>query len=671
LPRRVVVHAWAVASTKLFRVDTFFGILILARGYDANGATPISQHWGTDMTTRSLHRSALCLLAATVLVACASGRAPAEEKARTEAVALSPATVYLGGDILTMKGNEPHYVEALVVRDGKIAFVGSKPEALKTAGAGAARIDLGGRTLLPGFIDAHGHIADYVGTWGQVDLSPPPVGDTKSIADIQRKLRDALAANPPKDGDFLWANNYDDSLLAEGRHPLRADLDAVSTTVPIAVRHASGHLLAANSKALEVLGLGKDAKDPDGGHMRRDPTTGDMTGVMEEQALMPFLARMPQPEPAEWSRRFLEVQKMWASYGLTTAQDGLSQPSVVIGIRRADADGKGLIDVVMYPMYLLFDKALKGEQTLEGIEYFAPGSTLSNMGRETPPQGLPANATLADPATAKLPVGVYVGHSKIQGIKIPLDGSPQGKTAFLSKPYKVPPPGQDTHYRAYPMMPQADIDAWADAAYKYKIQILVHCNGDAAADMFIEAIRKAQAKYGKPDIRPVMIHAQTVRPDQVDAMKELGIIPSFFTAHTFFWGDWHVNETLGAERAAHISPMAYAWQQGMVFTNHNDSPVVPPDMMRLVWTAVNRVSRSGQVVGPDERVSPYVALKAITDFAAYQYFEEGAKGTLEAGKRADLVILERNPLKVDPMTIKDIKVVETVKDGNSIFKSTT
>jgi predicted amidohydrolase YtcJ len=621
------------------------------------------------MTTRTLHRSALYLLTAAVLTACVSGPEPTTQKTSANPVELSPATVYLDGDILTMKGSEPQYAEALVVRDGKIVYVGSKPEALKAAGDSATTVDLGGKTLLPGFIDAHGHIADYVGLWGQVDLSPPPVGDTKSIADIQRKLRGALATNPPQSGEFLFANGYDDSLLAEGRHPLRADLDAVSTTVPISIRHASGHLLSANSKALEVLGLGKDTKDPDGGHMRRDPKTGELTGVMEEQALMPFVIRMPQPEPAEWSRRFLEVQKMWASYGLTTAQDGLSQPSVVIGIRRADADGKGLIDVVMYPMSLLFDKVLKGEQKLDGVEYFAPGSTLSNMGRETPPAGLPASATLADPGTAKVPVGVYVGHSKIQGIKIPLDGSPQGKTAYLSQPYKVPPTGQDAHYRAYPMMPQADIDAWADAAYKHKIQILVHCNGDAAADMFIEAIRKAQAKYGKPDIRPVMIHAQTVRQDQVDAMKELGIIPSFFSAHTFFWGDWHVNETLGAERAAHISPMAYAWKQGMVFTNHNDSPVVPPDMMRLVWTAVNRVSRSGQVIGADERVSPYVALKTITDYAAYGYFEEGSKGTLEAGKRADLVILDRNPLKVDPMTIKDIKVLETLKDGRTVHRA--
>jgi len=618
----------------------------------------------------------LALLACTMLVACgnrktADSTVPPESPGTSKSDATPAAVLYTGGDILTMVGREPQYAEALVVKDGRIAFVGARVEAIAAAGSGAASVDLGGRTLLPGFIDGHGHIVDYVGTWGQPDLSPPPVGDTKSIADIQRKLLEHVAASPPPAGQFVWGHNYDDSLLAEGRHPTRADLDAVSVDLPIVIRHASGHLLSANSKALDILGIGRHSKDPDGGHMRRDPQTGELTGVMEEQAMMPFMAKMAQPDAAEWTRRFAEVQKLWAGYGITTAQDGLSQPASIAGVRRADADGQVFIDVVSYPMYVLFDQVLRGQQRLEGVEYFAPGSTLSNMGRETPSQGLPASASLPDPVTSKVPVGVYVGHSKIQGIKIALDGSPQGKTAFLSKPYKVPPPGQDAHYRAYPMMPQADIDLWADAAYRNKIQIIVHCNGDAAADMFIEAVRKAQARHGKPDIRPVMIHAQTVRRNQVDAMKELGIIPSFFTAHTYFWGDWHLNETLGADRAAGISPLAYAWQRGLVFSNHNDSPVVPPDMMRLVWTAVNRVSRSGQVVGADERVAPYVALKAITELAAWQYFEEDSKGTLEAGKRADLVILDRNPLKVDPMSIQDIEVVETIKDGRTVFAAGT
>ena len=152
-------------------------------------------------------------------------------------------------------------------------------------------------------------------------------------------------------------------------------------------------------------------------------------------------------------------------------------------------------------------------------------------------------------------------------------------------------------------------------------------------------------------------------------MQKLGVVPSFFTAHTFFWGDWHV-QSFGKERAYGISPMNYASSlPGFKFTNHNDSPIVPPNMMFLAWTAVNRQSRSGQTLGPDERVSPYIAFKAMTDYAAYQYFEEKTKGTLEAGKLADLVILDANPLKVEPMAIKDIKVLETLKAGKTIYKA--
>jgi hypothetical protein len=185
--------------------------------------------------------------------------------------------------------------------------------------------------------------------------------------------------------------------------------------------------------------------------------------------------------------------------------------------------------------------------------------------------------------------------------------------------------------------------------------------------MMIESVRKARAAHGDLDLRPVMIHSQTARPDQLAEMKDLGIIPSFFTAHTFYWGDWHRDSVLGPERAARISAMNTAQDLGLAPTNHTDSPVVPPDMMFLVWTAVNRVTRSGQVLGPEERVDPYVALKAITDHAARQFFEEGQKGTIESGKLADLVILDRNPLTSDPMSIKDIRVEQTLKAGETVF----
>jgi len=217
------------------------------------------------------------------------------------------------------------------------------------------------------------------------------------------------------------------------------------------------------------------------------------------------------------------------------------------------------------------------------------------------------------------------------------------------------------------VMNQQEVSDWVAFGYRNNIQIITHTNGDAALDQFLVAVQQARASYGAKDLRPVAIHAQLARHDQVDRMKELGIVPSFFTAHTFFWGDWH-RQSFGEQRAAGISPTGYAYGKGVIFTNHNDSPVVPPDMMRLTQTAVVRTTRSGFVLGPSERIPAYVALKAMTDWAAYQYFEEKSKGTLEPGKLADLVILERDPLKVDPTTLSTIKVVETIKEGRPIFR---
>jgi predicted amidohydrolase YtcJ len=164
-----------------------------------------------------------------------------------------------------------------------------------------------------------------------------------------------------------------------------------------------------------------------------------------------------------------------------------------------------------------------------------------------------------------------------------------------------------------------------------------------------------------------VIHSQFIRPDQLDKYAEVGLIPSFFTNHAFFWGDVHVRN-LGEPRAFFLSPMKTARARGLRPTNHTDAAVTPPDPLFTIWTAVNRTSRSGRVIGPDERVTPLEALKATTINAAYQYFEEATKGTIEPGKLADLVILSDNPLTVDPARIAEIRVLETIKEGKTVYK---
>jgi hypothetical protein len=578
--------------------------------------------------------------------------------------------VYSGGDILTMVGDQPQYVEALAVKDGHIVLAGSLADASKLTGKATAQVNLNGRTLLPGFIDAHGHIADYTMWWGKPDLSPPPVGDTRSIDDIKAKVAKYLVDSKATPDKLVLVNGYDDSLLAEQRHPTRADLDQVSSTIPILIIHASGHLVVANTPALALVKITKDTKDPPGGHIQRDRKTGEPNGVLEEQAGYPFFAVFPQPTAAEQIEKLGEIQNWYAGFGLTTVQDGVSNPANIAMMQTADSQHQLIFDIVSYAMWKTLGTPAEADARADTADIHVPGAELSNAGRQFENAKLVRTpVTLDEPVKQRLKIGAYGEHFKIGGIKIVADGSPQGKTAYVTHPYDLPPPGQKKDYRAYPTLQQEELDEWVEVAYKNNVQVITHTNGDAAVDQLLEAVGKARAKYPEKDLRPVAIHSQLARHDQLDAMNKLGVIPSFFTAHTFFWGDWHV-QSFGKQRAYGISPMNYASSlPGFKFTNHNDSPIVPPDMMYLAWTAVNRQSRSGQVIGPDERVSPYIAFKAMTDYAAYQYFEEKTKGTLEAGKLADLVILEANPLKVEPMTIKDIKVLETLKAGKSIYKA--
>ncbi len=580
---------------------------------------------------------------------------------------VSADTIYFGGNILTMSGDEPHYVEALAVEQGRILTVGTKSEVQRYGGPETRFIDLGGKTLLPGFIDAHGHIVDYTLRGNSPDLSPPPVSDVSSIEQLVAKMQRYLVTNPPPPGKVALALGYDDSLLAERRHPTREDLDRISRDIPVLVTHVSGHILAVNTKAIELAGITRDTPDPAGGLIRKDPQSGEPNGVFEEQAGQIFVPFLAVPSIAERGRLLDEFMHWYASFGITTAEDAISSPlNIAILLEKRKQAARPLIDIISYPMWAIFNDVLAGKKTLN-IDYTPPNfdgcasvDTNGYLHR--------SGAADFDPE-AREKVGVYVNGIKFAGIKITGDGAPVGKTAYLTKPYLHPPAGQPVDYRGYPTLPQAELDQWFDAAYRQNVQIVMHCNGDATADMMIAAVRQAIAKHGQKDLRPVMIHSQFIRHDQLVTMKELSIIPNFFTSHTFYWGDWHVNETVGRERAFGMSPMNYAHSLGMKFTNGADSPIVPPSIMDLVWTAVNRVSRSGLVVGPDERVTPYVALKSVTDYAAYQHFEDSLKGTLEVGKNADLVILDHNPLTVPPLTIKEIRVLETIKDGKTVYSA--
>ncbi|MFM8495339.1 MAG: amidohydrolase family protein, partial [Planctomycetia bacterium] len=251
------------------------------------------------------------------------------------------------------------------------------------------------------------------------------------------------------------------------------------------------------------------------------------------------------------------------------------------------------------------------------------------------------------------------------GVKFWLDGSLD--TAWFTQPYTQNPPGKTGAFAGYRQIPDEVLDAVFDKYWPTELQIHMHMNGDAAADQALAAIAKAVKKHGMHDHRPVFVHASWLRTDQIEKMKACGAIPSFLTAGIIPGGD-AVVRLWGPERSAGAIASRTFLRAGLPFTYSHDAPVSPvPSILALVDAGVNRLSGSGKVVGPDERVAPYDALRAVTATAAYQLKEEKTKGTLEVGKLADLVILAANPLKVNPTAIKDIVVVEAIKEGTTVF----
>ncbi len=532
--------------------------------------------------------------------------------------------IYFGGPILTVEDDRPT-VEALAVRDGLIVGVGRLIEVESVRGPDTEMVDLAGRTLVPGFIDGHAHVNGFGAQAVGANLLAAPDGSANSIDDLVEALRGFAAGPDVGRTGWVFGVGYDDSLL--GRHPDRDDLDRVSTDLPVMAIHISGHFSAVNSVGLARIGYSALTPDPSGGVIRRR-ADGQPNGVLEELASFPHMMAVISPtdpeDVAHFAAKGVELAK---SYGYTTAHEGRATAATHEAMVATAAAGTYDIDVLSYVDYMAKD-------ILDGPWH----------SRE------------------------YRDHYRVAGLKITLDGSPQGRTAWRTVPYLIPPDGQEPGYCGYPAIPDtADVAALFEEAYAKGWQVLTHANGDAAADQLFAAVRPSQQKYGPGDRRHVLIHGQLIRIDQLDDCAELGIIPSLFPMHTFYWGDWY-DQIIGEQAAQRISPTRSALDRVPVITSHTDAPVALPNLMQIMWSTVNRVSRSGKVMGPGERLTPLEALKCITIWGAYQHFEEDRKGSLTEGKLADLVILSDNPLTIDPMLLNTITVQETIKEGLTVWR---
>lgn len=530
--------------------------------------------------------------------------------------------LYFGGSIITMEAITD-MPEAILVEDGIITKVGKMETIESELTRDVEKIDLQGNCLMPSFIDGHGHIAMNGFMSCFADLS-----GCSNYSDIVEALKQYIIENKISKRGIVMATGYDHNFLDENDHPIAEILDRASEQIPIVALHTSGHLACVNNRALQLMKITSATQDPEGGKFGRIVGTNVPNGYMEEAAMMKSLGKLVTRIRINPFKMMNNMQKTYIENGVTTVQDGATNKLFLMLLKLANKRKKLQVDVVSY--LILDDKA---KALLSKNEKYQ---------------------------------NKYHKHLKIGGYKLILDGSPQGRSAWMTEPYLQ---GEE-NYCAYGTMKDEDVKRFALQAVNEGQQVLVHCNGDAAGDQWISAYEYAlenSLNKEKADLRPVMIHCQTARRDQLQKMEKLHMIASIFVGHVYYWGDIHM-KNFGEKRGHYISPARDAMDLGVCVNFHQDTPVTKPNMLHTVWCAVNRVSRNGAVIGEAQAVTVYEALKAVTINAAYQYREEESKGSIRVGKRADIVILDRNPLLVPVMELKDIQVLETIKGGQSIYK---
>lgn len=529
-------------------------------------------------------------------------------------------TIYHNGIIIPMTG-EADRAEAVAVSGEEIIAVGAFDEVKKSAGETTVFEDLDGKVMLPGFYDGHSHFSTGgLTSLYYADLRSKPIGKMTCIKDYQDTLREKARTIPK--GRPVLGSGYDQTTIKEMRHPTRWELDEVSTEHPVILNHVTAHSMAVNSKALEIMGIDENTPDPDGGMIHRDDK-GIPTGVLEESAVFSvwynedFNIFGTEEEQLE---AFAYNSKIYASAGVTTANEG------------------SIANLQQYEKVLE-----RGKLTIRATLWFAPPALAKDMPKSE---------------SSMLHIG---------GGKAFQDGSLNCYTAYLTQPYSVVDEGMDPSYCGYPSMPPEKLDEIVRSVTDAGYNMYIHCNGDAAIDNVLQAYENVRKRHPGEDIRLVCIHAQTARKDQLEKMKKYDIIPSFYVSNIYYTGDRFQDIFLGKERTESINPIGTAMKMGLPATMHLDTPVQPQNPLLSMWAAVNRITYGGRLIGPEERITPYQALLANTYYPAYQNKEENTKGTIETGKLADFVILDQNPMDVDPMKIKDIEVLRTIVGNREVY----
>ncbi|WP_195972175.1 amidohydrolase [Clostridium thermobutyricum] len=535
--------------------------------------------------------------------------------------------IYYNGTILTIDDKSSIF-EALLIEDGIIKELGSSNEILKLKDSNTDLVDLKGKTIMPSFIDSHSHITSYAQTLRLVNLY-----NCTSFEDIFNTLKNFIDKNNLKEDEWITGFNYDHERLKEKEHPTKLLLDKLSKTNPIILSHISGHMGVINSIGLNLFNITKNSINPDGGEIIKFKDSNEPTGLLKENAFIQNTFKIPVPSVSDLSDLLVKAQEDYLKFGITTCQDGFTRKEEFEILDYSSKNKKLKMDIVSF-IDIKNNKKIYDEN------------------KETYVKG-------------------YINNFRIGGYKMFLDGSPQGRTAWMLTPYKdINNPDKNSEEFGIGTLTDEEVSKFIEQALNDNAQILSHCNGDAAAKQLIYSFKKVLNERNESftSTLPVMVHAQLVRESQLKDMKEIGMIPSFFTAHSYFWGDIHI-KNFGLERASKISPAKSALNRDLIFTFHQDTPVLMPDMFRTIWCSVNRITLNGVTIGENEKISVLDAIKAVTINAAKQYFEDDKKGSLEKGKFADMIIIDKNPFEINPLDLYKIKILETIKSGEVLYKA--
>ncbi len=541
--------------------------------------------------------------------------------------------IITNGNILTLDEHDTK-AGSLAVTNGRIMEIWSErqpPKEVLNFNTEAEIIDLNGATLIPGFIDTHNHILFYAQNLSKVDCSSPL---NKSIEDILERLAQKAAKTPA--GEWILGFGYDDTLLQDNRHPERKDLDKISTKHPIMIRHTSGHMEVVNSKAIELAGISEKTPVGKGGYFGLD-RQGELNGVLYESPAMNLINSIIPVDPEEKVMENLGVAvEEYLSQGITTNTDAgvgivLDEDELEVHLKVAQNGVNPMRTRLMIMHHLLGEGAKFEGYTAEMLD--------NQIRQQTN------------------------GLVELDSAKMFQDGSIQGLTGALRKPYHC-----DSSLYGEFMHEQEKFNEEILDLHDRGFRIAIHGNGDRAIGSILDGFNYALEKSPKNDHRHRIEHVQTATIEDLNRMQKLGVAGSFFINHVYYWGDRHESIFLGPERARRISPLADAVERELLFTLHSDCPVTPISPLFSVWAAVNRLTREGKVLGPEQRCDVITALKAMTIYAAKLAFSEDKTGSIEIGKYADFAVLDNDPTKINPEAIKDICVLQTLIDGKVVYQ---